>query len=437
MITSDVDELNIDDLHPFEGDPSVLLTENPEGLWKKLKFDPTSATQNPSNVLTLHEGKIILGPAGGGGGTPLELQGDVTGVGVTGTPINTEIQSLSTGITIPDQIQDFFLPGGFGSSAQQVRYSIKEASMPFFNQTVQHASTSRQSGFKWAFENGKPNTLEITTSDNGNAPIATFSKDSASIKNLVVDTLANPTSFTTGQQFYGPGYIAASDEWPGRGGNVYNNYISAIFGGYFGGDYGFIACGSDIIQIIADGNSGYLFGGTDEDTLDPATQLTFGIDKAGAYKQLSDKSMKHSIHRMKEKVLPKIKGLKLNTYGFLARYDEKDSDDKKKRKAKGFFKKHLGLVADEVEEVLPEIVQGLGYLSKKEAETNRADPNLVKMFQPDETKSKTKMLNMTHLQLYMLKAIQELAETVDSLQGIKPKEVQPSKRTLLSFFKRR
>ena len=97
----------------------------------------------------------------------------------------------------------------------------------------------------------------------------------------------------------------------------------------------------------------------------------------------------------------------------------------------------MGLVANEVEEVLPEIVQGLGYLSKKEAETNRADPNLVKMFQPDETKSKTKMLNMTHLQLYMLKAIQELAETVDSLQGIKPKEVQPSKRTLLSFFKRR
>ena len=380
MITSDVDELNIDDLHPFEGDPSVLLTENPEGLWKKLKFDPTSATQNPSNVLTLHEGKIILGPAGGGGGTPLELQGDVTGVGVTGTPINTEIKSLRTGITIPDQIQDFFLPGGFGASDQQVRYIIKEASMPFFNQTVQHESTSRQAGFKWAFENGKPNTLEITTSDNGNLPIATFSKDSASIENLVVDTLANPTSFTMAGD--GPGYIAAANEWPGRGGNIYNSYNSAIFGGYFRGDYGFIACNSDIIQVISDGGSGYLFGGTEEDTLDPATQLTFGIDRAGAYNQLSDKSMKHSINRMKDKVLPKIKGLKLNTYGFLARYDEKDSDEKKKRKAKGFFKKHLGLVADEVEEVLPEIVQGLGYLSNKEAETNRADPNLGLFAQP-------------------------------------------------------
>lgn len=435
MITSDVDELNIDDLNPFEGDPSVLLTENPEGLWKKLKFDPTSATQNPSNVLTLHEGKIILGPAGGGGGTPLELQGDVTGVGITGTPINTEIKALSTGINIPDQTQDFFLPGGFGASAQQVRYIIKEASMPFFNQTVQHESTSRQSGLKWAFESGKPNTLEITTSDNGNTPIATFSKDSSSINNLVVDTLANPTSFTMAGD--GPAYIAAANEWPGRGGNIYNSYNSAIFGGYFRGDYGFIACNSDIIQVISDGGSGYLFGGTEEDTLDPATQLSFGIDRAGAYNQLSDKAMKHSIHRVKDKVLPKIRRLKLNTYGFLAKYDEKDSDAKKKRKAKGFFKKQLGLVADEVEEILPEIVGGLGYLSKKEAEIGKADPKLVKMFQPDETTPKTKMINMTHLQLYMLKAIQELAETVDSLQGIKPQESKPSRKTLLSFFKRK
>lgn len=435
MITSDVDELNIDDLNPFEGDPSVLLTENPEGLWKKLKFDPTSAIQNPSNVLTLHEGKIILGPAGGGGGTPLELQGDVTGVGVTGTPINTEIKALSTGINIPDQTQDFFLPGGFGATAQQVRYILKDATMPYFWQMVEHESTGRKGGFVWAFENGKPDKFEITTSDNANLPIATFSKDSSSIKNLVVDTLANPTSFTMAGS--GPGYIAAANEWPRRGGNTYNSYNSAIFGGYFGGDYGFIACNSDIIQIIADGDSGYLFGGTDEDILDPATQLTFGIDKAGAYHQLSDKSMKHSINRVKDKALPKIRGLKLNTYGFLASYDEKDSEDKRKRKAKGFFKKQLGLVADEVEEILPEIVNGLGYLSNKEAEIDKADPELIKMFQPNETTPKTKMINMTHLQLYMLKAIQELAETVDALQGIKPQESKPSRKTLLSFFKRK
>lgn len=299
MSIPDIKEITLDELNPFEGDPSLFLTENPDGLWKKLEFDPTSTIQSPTNVLTLNQNKIVLGSPG------------------------------------------------------------------------------QKSG-----------------------------------------ELINPTTFTTGQQFYGPGYIAASAEWPGRGGNVYNNYISAIFGGYFGGDYGFIACNSDIIQIIADGDSGYLFGGTDEDTQDPATQLTFGIDKAGAYNQLSDKSLKHSINPMKDKVLPKLKKLQLSTYGFLAPYEEKDSNDKKRRKAKSFFKKQLGLIADEVTKIMPEITEGLGYFSKKEAETQKADPKLIKLFSPDDKKkTKTKMINMTYLQLYMLKAIQELAEAVDEFKG--------------------
>jgi len=296
MSTPDLKETTINELNPFEGDTSLLLTENPKGLWKKLVFDPKETLPTTANVLTYHEDKIVLG-------TPGQSSGSI----------------------------------------------------------------------------------------------------------------ANPTTFSSETPGYGPGYITASAEWPVRGGNVYNNYISAIFGGNFGGDYGFIACSSDIIQIIADGDSGYLFGGTDEDTLDPATQLTFGIDKAGAYNQISDKSLKHSIAPMKDSVLSKIKELKLNTYGFLAPYNKEDSDDKKKRKAKGFFKKQLGLIADDVEKIMPEIIQGLGYLSKKEAEVDKADPELVKAFKPDEKKQKTKMINMTYLQLYMLKAIQELAEAVDAL----------------------
>lgn len=296
MITSNLEELNIHELNSFEGDTSLLLTENPKGLWKKLVFDPKETVTTTSNVLTYQDEKIVLGNPGQASGS-----------------------------------------------------------------------------------------------------------------------IANPTTFESGTPGYGPGYITAANEWPVRGGNTYNSYNSAIFGGYFGGDYGFVACNSDIIQIIADGDSGYLFGGTDEDTQDPATQLTFGIDKAGAYNQLSDKSMKHSIAPLKESVLSKIKELTLNTYGFTAPYDKKDSKDKKRRKAKNFFKKRLGLIADDVEKVMPEIVQGLGYLTKKEAEIDKADPDLVKAFFPEETKNNTKMINLTHLQLYMLKAIQELAEAVDAL----------------------
>jgi len=420
MSIPDVKELAMDELNPFEGDPSLFLTENPEGLWKKLEFDPTETIQNPTNVLIYHDNKIVLGPPGGGGGSAVELQGDITGSGTTGAPIDTEIKALSTGVNVPDKFQDFFLPGGFPGEAQQFRYIIKEATMPYFWQTVQHESSSRSIGFSWAFESGQPDKFSITTSDNTHLPIATFSKDSSFIDGLIVNSIANPTTFTMPGE--GPAYIAATNEWPGRGGNTYNSYNSAIFGGYFGGDYGFIACNSDIIQIIADGDSGYLFGGTDEDTQDPATQLTFGIDKAGTYHQLSDKSMKHSISPVKDSVLSKIKELTLNTYGFLAPYDEKDSDDKKKRKAKSFFKKQLGLIADDVEKIMPEIVEGLGYFTKKEAETDKADPGLVKAFSPDKPSNKTKMINLTHLQLYMLKAIQELAEAVDALQ------IRPTKK---------
>jgi len=41
---------------------------------------------------------------------------------------------------------------------------------------------------------------------------------------------------------------------------------------------------------------------------------------------------------------------------------------------------------------------------------------IVKAFTPEEPSDKKKMINMSHLQLYMLKAIQELAEAVDSLK---------------------
>ena len=136
-------------------------------------------------------------------------------------------------------------------------------------------------------------------------------------------------------------------------------------------------------------------------------------------------------------MLSKIRGLTLNTYGFLAPYEEKDSDDKKKRKANGFFKKHLGLVADDVAKVMPEVVEGLGYFSKKEADTDKIHPNLINKFKPDEAKRKTKMINMTHLQLYMLKALQELADEVDSLKGIKPAEERTPKKSFFGFFKQK
>ena len=303
MLT-DVKETTIDRLNPFEGDPSILLTENPDGLWKKLEFDPTNVVAEPKNILTLEGNKLALGPA---------------------------VQSSGT--------------------------------------------------------------------------------------------LANPTTFpsTLDPGGYGPGYITATNVWPGREGATYNDYICAIFGGRFGGRvgvpaYAYIAVNSELIQILTTGDSGYMFAGTDSETQDPHKDLMFGIDRTGAYKQLSDKSAKHSIAPMKEEVLPKLKNLQLNTFGFKILPDKNASKEKKESLSRKFFKKHIGLVADDAEKVLPEIIHGLGYLSEKEADLDQTDPEIVKAFTPEEKDDKKKMINMSHLQLYMLKAIQELAEAVDALK---------------------
>jgi len=303
-MTPDLKENTIDELNLFEGDPSLILTENPDGLWKKLEFDPTNIIKNPKNTLTLEGNKLALGPA------------------------------------------------------------------------VQNSGT-----------------------------------------------LANPTTFpsTLDPVGYGPGYIAATNVWPGRNGATYNDLICAILGGKFGGRigveaYAYIAINSELIQILTTGDSGYMFAGTDSENQDPHKDFMFGIDRTGAYKQLSDKSAKHSIAPMKDDILPKLKNLQVKTFGFKVRSDENSSKEKKKSQSEKFFKKHLGLVADDVEKILPEIIHGLGYLSKKEADLDQADPDLIKAFAPKEPSNGNKMINMSHLQIYMLKAIQELAEIVDSLK---------------------
>ena len=44
----DLKETTIDALNPFEGDPSLILTENPQGLWKKIPFIVPFWEKNPA-----------------------------------------------------------------------------------------------------------------------------------------------------------------------------------------------------------------------------------------------------------------------------------------------------------------------------------------------------------------------------------------------------
>ena len=83
-MTPDLKEITIDELNQFEGDISLFLTENPEGLWKKLEFDTTNIVTEPKNVLTLEEDRLALGPpiqASGTLASPTTFQSEIDPVG--------------------------------------------------------------------------------------------------------------------------------------------------------------------------------------------------------------------------------------------------------------------------------------------------------------------------------------------------------------------
>ena len=60
MITSDLEELNIDQLDNFEGDPSHFLVENGKGIWQKLVFDPFKDPSGFQGYLVLKNDQILV-----------------------------------------------------------------------------------------------------------------------------------------------------------------------------------------------------------------------------------------------------------------------------------------------------------------------------------------------------------------------------------------
>jgi hypothetical protein len=55
----DLKESTIDELNRFEGDPSLILTENPQGLWKKMEFDPKEDPNENTSFLAVEDKKIV------------------------------------------------------------------------------------------------------------------------------------------------------------------------------------------------------------------------------------------------------------------------------------------------------------------------------------------------------------------------------------------
>lgn len=88
-MANDVLELNLDDLNPYKGERSILLAENPEGLWKGLIIDPNETTLTPDGILAIYDNRIVVADAGSLG--QINLIGDVVGSGQTGIPLVTAL----------------------------------------------------------------------------------------------------------------------------------------------------------------------------------------------------------------------------------------------------------------------------------------------------------------------------------------------------------
>ncbi len=59
MITSDIQELNIDDLNEFDGDRALLLTENEKGYWRKLTLDPNKSVTGTGSPFAYQDNEIV------------------------------------------------------------------------------------------------------------------------------------------------------------------------------------------------------------------------------------------------------------------------------------------------------------------------------------------------------------------------------------------
>lgn len=178
-MTPDVQELNLDDLNPYEGDDVLLLSENTKGLWKQLSFSPTEFTTTPTSLLAFYDNKIVSTTAGSIGN--IELTGAVTGSGTLGSPVNT---TLSDNLDISSYNQLFNLNASGNTTFE---YKINSGLAFYFYQKAVKGSNWVASVYNLYDSNP---TFEIRTSDSLNNPICSINNIAAnfSYRPLIVSS---------------------------------------------------------------------------------------------------------------------------------------------------------------------------------------------------------------------------------------------------------
>jgi len=209
-----------------------------------------------------------------------------------------------------------------------------------------------------------------------------------------------------------------------RGGNVRGSKASAIMETNALNETASIVLNGDYIQTIQTFDDlGFIF--TDED-FDPATTYQSYISANGSLVISSSAQRKHSLRPKKHKdYLERLNHLNVYSYGLQVPVDSCDDD---KRKSRQYYKNrhlHIGLLAEEVEQLFDNATDGLKLLeigkdNQKEFK-NLTQNYIPKEKEADYIKRKNALrhspgIRYDTLLCYMILAVQELSQKVEALE---------------------
>lgn len=286
------------------------------------------------------------------------LGGDLSGSGDLGTTINATIDNKSIELT-----GDVTATGTLGSS---MATTIANKNITFTGAITGSGTLGGNISTSFSYPiNGGGNRIENVSNPVNSQDVAT--KNYVDSSGGTPSTISDITQFQGNSQVYLKYGTDVNGKGPGR---------QAVFLTWDqSGDVGYIAVWEDGCQIINSSDTwNHIIRFVDEDVYpDPSQPNNYSaaIDSSGNYIQNSSQRIKRNITPYEEASLEKIAQLKLKEFNFVGKEHKENQE------------KTFGLIAEETEEILPNVVEG------------------------------GSAINMSHLQMHMLKAIQELNEIVN------------------------
>lgn len=265
-------------------------------------------------------------------------------------------------------------------------------------------------------------TLKAQSAD---SPAASFSRNLASAPGAALEGKYTGTDCVNAYGVYGSATPCANHGWGGyfSGGQIGVSGSAQVTGfGYRTGVFGHSQYGtfSRGIYGYAEGGSGYNFGlrgyaeGTNSYGLYATGDSYAGyfegnVAYTGTLTQVSDEKLKENIQPL-DSVLAKVMNIKARSYNF-----KKDAPEYKSMNlAEG---KRYGLVAQELEEVFPELVSDEVFIQNDDAQPDPMDEGAAPPEQAEPEKINYKSINYIELIPILVQAIQEQQDEIEQLKA--------------------